>query len=71
MFVDFAAAAVYPPVPYLPSAIGIRIGRLFGASPFILVLLARLADLAAFIALVALAIRRLPDRAAGCSRSSR
>jgi uncharacterized membrane protein len=62
-FVDFAAAAVYPPVPYLPSAIGIRIGRLFGASPFVLVLLARLADLAAFIALVALAIRRLPTRA--------
>jgi uncharacterized membrane protein len=63
VFVDFAAAAVYPPVPYLPSAIGIRIGRLFGASPFFLVLLARLADLAAFIALVALAIRRLPTRA--------
>jgi uncharacterized membrane protein len=61
-FVDFAAAAVYPPVPYLPSAIGIRIGRLFGASPFMLVLLARLADLAAFIALGALAIRRLPTR---------
>ena len=51
MFVDFAAAAVYPPVPYIPSAIGIRVGRLFGASPFVLVLLARLAELAAFIAL--------------------
>jgi uncharacterized membrane protein len=63
LFVDFAAAAVYPPVPYVPSAIGIRIGRLFGASPFLLVLLARLADLAAFIALAALAIRRLPTRA--------
>ncbi len=62
-FVDFAAAAVYPPVPYVPSAIGIRIGRLFGASSFVLVLLARLAELAAFIALVALAIRRLPTRA--------
>jgi uncharacterized membrane protein len=62
-FVDFAAAAVYPPVPYIPSAIGIRVGRLLGASPFLLVLLARLADLAAFIALVALAIRRLPSRA--------
>jgi uncharacterized membrane protein len=63
VFVDFAAAAVYPPVPYVPSAIGIRVGRLFGASPFILVLLARLADLAAFVALVVLAIRRLPTRA--------
>jgi uncharacterized membrane protein len=62
VFVDFAAAAVYPPVPYIPSAIGIRVGRLLGASPFLLVLLARLADLAAFIALVALAIRRLPTR---------
>ena len=62
-FVDFAAAAVYPPAPYVPSAIGIRIGRLFGASAFVLVLLARLADLAAFVALAALAIRRLPSRA--------
>ena len=62
-FVDFAAAAVYPPVPYVPSAIGIRIGRLFGGSAFVLVLLARLASLAAFIAIVALAIRRLPTRA--------
>ena len=62
-FVDFSAAAVYPPVPYLPSAIGIRIGRLFGASAFMLVLLARLAQVAAFVTLVALAIRRLPTRA--------
>ena len=62
VFVDFAAAAVYPPVPYVPSAIGIRIGRLLGVSPFFLVLLARLADLAAFVALLALAIRRLPSR---------
>jgi len=61
-FVDFSAAAVYPPVPYLPSAAGIRLGRLFGASPFELVLLARLAELVAFIGLVALAIRRLPTR---------
>jgi uncharacterized membrane protein len=62
-FVDFSAAAVYPPVPYIPSAIGIRVGRTFGASAFVLVLLARLAELAAFIALLALAIRRLPSRA--------
>lgn len=62
-FVDFSAAAVYPPVPYLPSAIGIRIGRLFGGSAFMLVLLARLAELAAFAAIVGLAIRRLPSRA--------
>src|SRR5262249_28259322 len=62
-FVDFSAAAVYPPVAYVPSAIGIRIGRLFGASAFVLVLLARLAELAAFVALVGLAVRRLPSRA--------
>jgi len=62
-FVDFSAAAVYPPVPYLPSAIGIRIGRLFGLSAFMLVLLARLAELAAFVAIVARAIHRLPTRA--------
>ncbi len=54
---------MYPPVPYIPSAIGIRLGRTFGASTFVLILLARLAELAAFIALLALAIRRLPSRA--------
>ena len=62
-FVDFSAAAVYPPVPYIPSAIGIRIGRTFGASAWMLILLARLAELAVFIALLTLAIRRLPSRA--------
>ena len=62
-FLGFSAAAVYPPLPYIPSAIGIRIGRLFGASAFVLVLLARLAQLGAFIGLVALALRRLPSRA--------
>jgi uncharacterized membrane protein len=62
-FVDFSAAAVYPPVPYVPSAIGIRIGRTLGASAWVLILLARLAELAAFIALLTLAIRRLPSRA--------
>jgi len=62
-FVDFSAAAVYPPVPYIPAAIGIRIGRGLGVSAFVLILLARLGELAAFIALVALAVRRLPSRA--------
>jgi uncharacterized membrane protein len=61
-FVDFSAAAVYPPVPYIPSAIGIRVGRALGASAFVLVLLARLAELAAFLALLTLAVRRLPTR---------
>jgi uncharacterized membrane protein len=61
-FVDFSAAAVYPPVPYIPSAIGIRIGRTFGTSAWVLILLARLAELAVFIALLAVAIRRLPTR---------
>ena len=61
VFVDFAAAAVYPPVPYVPSAIGIRIGRLFRrVAVHARVARRGSADLAAFIALVALAIRRLP-----------
>lgn len=61
-FVEFSSAAVYPPVPYLPSALALRAGRTFGLSTLALVLLARLADLAAFVAIVGLAIRRLPGR---------
>ena len=54
------AANMYSCFPYLPSAIGIEAGRIVGASPAALLYLSRLGNLAAYLALVALALRQLP-----------
>ena len=61
-FVRFNGAAVYSPVPYLPAAITMRVGRWLGLSTFALVLLARLAQVLVYAALVFLAVRRIPRR---------
>lgn len=50
----------YPPVGYLPQAVGIGIGRLFGASPLVLFYLGRLSALGAWIAVIVLAVRTTP-----------
>ena len=50
----------YPFVPYVPQALGIAFGRLFGAPPLVLLYLARLANLIAGTLMVAFAVRRLP-----------
>jgi uncharacterized membrane protein len=62
VFVEFPNAAVYSPVPYLPSATAIRIGRGIGLSTLATLWLARLAGVTAYAALVALAVRRAPAR---------
>jgi uncharacterized membrane protein len=61
-FVDFAPSAVYPPVPYAPSSLLMAIGRAFGASTLVLMYLGRLGSLLATIALLALAVARMPSR---------
>jgi Predicted membrane protein (DUF2142) len=50
----------YPPLGYLPQAVGIALGRLAGGSPLVLFYLARLCALAAWLALVVLAVRTTP-----------
>ncbi|HKI03021.1 MAG TPA: DUF2142 domain-containing protein [Thermoanaerobaculia bacterium] len=50
----------YPFVPYLPQALGIALGRVFGAPPLLLLYLARLANLIAGTLMVSFAVRRLP-----------
>lgn len=45
-----------PPVPYIPQAIGIGLGRLFNAPPLVLAYLGRLFNLFAWLALVYFAI---------------
>ncbi|WP_228829520.1 DUF2142 domain-containing protein [Nocardia beijingensis] len=48
----FTNTAAYSPVPYLPAAIGIRLGELFGLDVGGLLLLTRLAGLVAYLAVV-------------------
>jgi uncharacterized membrane protein len=60
VFVDFRNTAVYTPLPYFPHALALALGRAAGMSPVVLLYLARLAGLAASLALVFLAIRLTP-----------
>lgn len=50
----------YPFVPYVPQALGITLGRFFGAPPLVLLYLARLGNLIAGTLMVVVAVRRLP-----------
>ncbi len=56
--VRIGAIAGYDPVPYIPAAIAIRIGRWFGASTLELLYLARFAGLSVYVLLAALAVAR-------------
>lgn len=60
-FVDFRTAALVTPVSYLPQAAGIALARWLGAPALGLLYAARLANLLAGTALIALALRRLPS----------
>lgn len=62
VFEDISRIAVvtYSPIPYLVSAFGIAIGKLFNLSPLILMYIGRLANLLAWLFLTYLAIRITP-----------
>ncbi|MBI5187418.1 MAG: DUF2142 domain-containing protein [Nitrospinae bacterium] len=59
-FVPFPNSAVYSPVPYLPQAIGIFIGRFFQLPPVFLVFPGRFLNLLAWTLLVYNAIKAAP-----------
>jgi uncharacterized membrane protein len=50
----------YPPLGYIPQAAGIGVGRLLGGSPLLLLYLARLGALLAWLGFVYLAVRTTP-----------
>jgi uncharacterized membrane protein len=56
-FIEFSTA-VYSPVAYLPSAVAISIGRLFGLGPLALIYFARCGNLLLASCLIALALSR-------------
>ncbi len=61
-FEGFPSSAVYPPVPYIPAAIAIRIARTIGLSTFALLFFARLATLLGYILIVGRALHHAPRR---------
>jgi len=61
-FYDQNNAASYAPASYVPAAIGIGAGNLFGASTLAMLYLGRFGMALAFAALVAFAVRRTPIR---------
>jgi uncharacterized membrane protein len=57
---EFVDGTVYPPFVYLPQAIGITIGKVFDASPLIMIWLGRLVNLLIWILIVFISIKILP-----------
>lgn len=60
VFINFKTTALHSPVPYLPQALGIAVGKAFNLSPLLLMYAGRLANLAVWSSLLFLAIRTLP-----------
>ncbi|GAC1337470.1 MAG: DUF2142 domain-containing protein [Acetobacteraceae bacterium] len=59
-FADFSGAVGYSPLPYIPQAAAIAVGRWFELSPLTLMLLGRLANALVAVAVIAWALRILP-----------
>ena len=55
-FMEFSQTAMYSPLTYLPSAVSIAIGRMFGAGPLALIYCARAANLLVGALLISLAL---------------
>jgi len=57
---EFTGAALYSPVPYIPHAAGVLIGRIFSATPLALLYIARICSLLAWAVIGAYAIKIIP-----------
>ncbi len=64
-FIDFSGAAFYSPLPYMPQAGAIAIGRAIGLDPLQLVYLGRLFNAVTALLLLAMAVHRTPYFKAG------
>jgi len=60
VFTAFPASAVYTPIPYIPQAIGISIGKVFNLSPLLLMYLGRIFNLLFIIVTIYYAIKIIP-----------
>ena len=59
-FIFFDQSALYSPVPYLPQAIGITLGKILTFSPLAIMYLARITNLAVWVLLCFIAIKITP-----------
>jgi len=59
-FASFPNTALYSPIPYLPQALGIALGRAFHLSPIILIYLGRLPNLLVSVFATFFAIKIIP-----------
>jgi uncharacterized membrane protein len=59
-FVAFPGSAYYSPLPYLPQALGIAVGRFFGLGPLGLLYIGRLFNCLAALGLVGFAVYTIP-----------
>jgi len=55
--VDFRSAAIYSPVGYIPQAVGLKVAQIIYPSFGVMMVLARLVNLAVYILLIGIAIR--------------
>lgn len=60
IFINFPNSALYSPIPYIPQAIGMFIGRVLNQSPLVLMYLGRFFNLAFWIVLVYFSIKTTP-----------
>lgn len=60
IFTHFPNTALYSPIPYLPQAFGIALGKIPHSSPLVLMYLGRIINLSVWIFLVYLAIKVTP-----------
>lgn len=60
IFMHLSTMALYSPIPYIPSTVGVGLGKLVGLSPLALTYVGRLFNLAAWIALGYAALRITP-----------
>lgn len=60
LFASFPNTALYSPIPYLPQAIGIALGKAFYLSPIILMYLGRLTNLLISVYITFIAIKIIP-----------
>jgi uncharacterized membrane protein len=59
---NFASTGGYSPIAYIPQVAGMLIGRLLSLPPIILMYLARFGNLCAWIILIGLSIRLIPQK---------
>lgn len=59
-FLFFPNTSLYSPIPYIPQALGINMGKNFNAPPLILLYLGRLFNLFFWILIVYFAIKQIP-----------